>query len=145
LKRQVEDRKNKTFLAYNQRFIFNHSVLFFLKSLFFLFVFVREIATFFKNLRGLLLDSISRQTETLTSLPVDRITKRLEIEKGIRGDQTTLSAVDRDLASTEVGAGDFKNAIFSFSLWIRVASMLLSAYLVHSFFLALRRALAGES
>lgn len=80
------------------------------------------------------LASINSQTSTLLSLPESFFTKRQAIEDKIRHEREKLAEMDHQLNTLEAGAASSTSLSISYSVWLRVAAMILNAYLVHLFF-----------
>ncbi len=96
--------------------------------------------------RELVLASIAAHSDSFNALPKTHISRREDIDAKIIADRESLAKIDDELKSMESsGDGFAKTTNLGYSVWIRVAAMLLNAYLLHIFFSAfyLRRREVG--
>ncbi len=87
--------------------------------------------------RDLVLASIAAHSDSVNTLPKTHISRREAIDAKIIADRQSLAKIDNELNSIESsGDGFSRTTNLGYSVWIRVAAMLLNAYLIHIFFSA---------
>lgn len=89
--------------------------------------------------RELTLASIDSYTKSLATLPEAYVSKRREISKEISAERENLTKIDREIRHLEISGGESRNTDLNYAVWIRLAAMLLNAYLIHLLFSTFRR------
>lgn len=88
--------------------------------------------------RKITLSTIGSLQESLSSLPASYVTKRQSVVEKIDKEQSKLSQFDKDIGKMEVQKQDIDSIALAYNVWLRVAAMLLNAFLVHLFFSGFR-------
>lgn len=88
--------------------------------------------------RELALASIATHMGALATLPDSHVSKRQEITNKIGLERAGLANIDSDISALESSGGSGSMDL-NYALWIRIAAMLLNAYLIHLFFSGFRR------
>lgn len=89
--------------------------------------------------RKLTMATIATHSSALDNLPETYITKRQSLAEKIGLERENLDRIDREIDSLESYGSGFHNTGLGYAVWIRIAAMLLNAYLIHLFFSGFRR------
>ncbi|MCB9229672.1 MAG: hypothetical protein H6618_08685 [Deltaproteobacteria bacterium] len=89
--------------------------------------------------RRLTVAAIGAHLSALEKIPETYITKRQELMAGIGAERQNLASIDHNISLLENSGGDFHNTGLGYAVWIRIAAMLLNAYLIHLFFIGFRK------
>jgi hypothetical protein len=84
--------------------------------------------------RQSLADSMQATTKSLNALPLSFATKRQQLAAHLDQKREALTALNQKITHTATGLTSPNNALFTYSVWLRISVMLLCAYLVHLFF-----------
>ena len=92
-----------------------------------------------KNEQTILLGAISELKNNLAGLPEEFVTKRQHILMDLDSKRLELSTLNKSLSAIEKNKNGITNIQITYSVWIRIAAMLLNAFLVHIFFSGFRQ------
>ncbi len=85
------------------------------------------------------LSDIEDLSRTLSALPPSFFTKRQQLVQEIQKNRDRLGRIDVMLSKETLERSDVNQILFTYSVWIRVAAMLLNAIFVHFLFSKLRQ------
>ncbi len=88
--------------------------------------------------RNISLSVIRSLQESLTVLPASYVTQRQNLVEKIDREQDKLSRFARSIESMRNQKQDIRSVALAYNVWLRLAAMLLNAFLVHLFFSGFR-------
>lgn len=89
--------------------------------------------------REIILSTVEALRASMASLPETYITKRQSLASQISNEQAKLSEVNAFLGKVEVQRANINIVSLFYSVWLRIAAMILNAFLVHLFFVGIAK------
>lgn len=88
--------------------------------------------------RASILATVDSLTTSLNMLPENFVSRRQDLAKEIRQERKELAQNTSALSQLKASGFSNANAILAYSVWMRVAAMLLNAFLIHLLFLRIK-------